>query len=156
MKTYTVKEVAFMSGITVRKAQRICVANQLPKRNGKYVIYVNDLPLFGFVNPKAEDLPNVAESMSQGVATSVAEMSLQKAIEIVQIEAAKQEMTYRVFTQEEYDELQGELREVDLLREQVQYLRNRVEKQDGVLEKLQRSIEQSNYLRLAHIKKDEE
>lgn len=155
MKTYSAKEVAFMSGITLRKAQRICVSSGLSKRNGKYVIYVNDLHLFGIANPQTKDLPNISNSLSQGVATSVAEMSLQKAIEIVQIEAAKQEMTYRVFTQEEYDELQGDLREVDLLREQVQYLRNRVEKQDAVLESLQRSIEQSNYLRLAHIKKQE-
>jgi len=40
MKTYTAKEVAFMSGITLRKAQRIFVGNGLSKRNGKYAAYL--------------------------------------------------------------------------------------------------------------------
>lgn len=153
MKHYSVKEISVLSGISLRKAQRICSKNNLFKQKGQYFIFPSDFHLFGVENPSPEDIPNIGNSLSQGVATSVAEMSLAKAVEIIQIEATKRELTYRVFTEEEFEELQGNMRELEILREQVQYLRNRVEKQDNVLESLQRSIEQSNYLRLAYSEK---
>ena len=61
---------------------------------------------------------------------------LKKAIELITIEAMKQGVQHKVFSDEEYQDLIGTISEVDFQKEQVQYLRSRVEKQDEILNKL--------------------
>ena len=64
------------------------------------------------------------------------QQQLRKAIELITLEAMKQGVQHKVFTDEEYNDLIGTISEVDFQKEQVQYLRSRVEKQDAILNKL--------------------
>lgn len=65
---------------------------------------------------------------------------LEKAIELITIEAVKKGLNHRVFTDSEYDEMVGTLAQVDNQEEQINYLRKRVEKQDEVLNKLANTV----------------
>lgn len=65
---------------------------------------------------------------------------LEKAIELITIEAVKKGLNHRVFTDSEYDEMVGTLAQVDSQEEQINYLRKRVEKQDEVLNKLANTV----------------
>jgi len=71
---------------------------------------------------------------------------LRKAIELITIEAAKQNVQHKIFTEEEYIDLIGTLDRVEHQQEQIQYLRNRIEKQDIALNNLFKSIEQRNFI----------
>jgi hypothetical protein len=68
---------------------------------------------------------------------------LKEAIQLITLEAMEQNYTHKIFTDEEYDDLIGTISEVDFQKEQVNYLRNRVEKQDEVLTKLIAQVEAS-------------
>ena len=65
---------------------------------------------------------------------------LKKAIQLITLEAMEQGVQHKVFSEQEYQDLIGTISEVDFQKEQVQYLRNRVERQDDILNKL---VEQS-------------
>ena len=71
---------------------------------------------------------------------------LKRAIELITIEAAKQNVQHKVFTEDEYIDLIGTLDRVEYQQEQIQYLRKRVEKQDEILTNLFKTIEQRNYI----------
>ena len=53
---------------------------------------------------------------------------------------------HKIFTDEEYNDIIGTISEVDFQKEQVQYLRGRVEKQDEVLKKLVQQTSERNYI----------
>jgi hypothetical protein len=55
----------------------------------------------------------------------------------------EQNVTHKIFSDEEYNDLIGTISEVDFQKEQVNYLRNRVEKQDEVLTRLIEQVEAS-------------
>ena len=71
---------------------------------------------------------------------------LKKAIQIITLEAMEQGVTHKVFTDEEYTDIIGTITEVDFQKEQVQYLRDRVEKQDEILTKLVNQVSEKNYI----------
>ena len=71
---------------------------------------------------------------------------LKRAIELITIEASKQNVQHKVFTEDEYVDLIGTLDRVEYQQEQIQYLRKRVEKQDEILTNLFKTIEQRNYI----------
>mgnify|MGYP000747455112 CR=1 FL=1 len=74
------------------------------------------------------------------------EEKLKRAIELITIAAAKQNVQHKIFTEEEYIDLIGTLDRVEHQQEQIQYLRNRIEKQDIALNNLFKSIEQRNFI----------
>ena len=71
---------------------------------------------------------------------------LKKAIELITLEAMKQNVQHKVFTDEEYQDLIGTISEVDFQTKQVEYLKGRVEKQDGILKELVDQVTQRNFL----------
>ena len=78
---------------------------------------------------------------------------LQKAIELITLEAMKKGVQHKVFTDEEYNDLIGTISEVDFQKEQVQYLRARIEQQDETLMNLSKQLtagqeiqQQRNYI----------
>ena len=71
---------------------------------------------------------------------------LKEAIEIITLEAMRQGLNHKVFTDEEYNDIIGTINEVEFQKEQVQYLRNRVEKQDTILAKLVNQVSERNYI----------
>jgi len=71
---------------------------------------------------------------------------LKRAIELITIEAMEQGVTHKIFTEEEYQDVIGTLETVSYQEEQINYLRNRIEKQDEYLQKLFKTLEQRNYI----------
>jgi cell division protein FtsB len=71
---------------------------------------------------------------------------LKKAIQLITLEAMEQGITHKVFSDDEYQDIIGTLSEVDFQKEQVQYLRERVEKQDAILTKLVNQVSEKNYI----------
>lgn len=71
---------------------------------------------------------------------------LKKAIELITIEAMRKGVQHKIFTDEEYQDIIGTITEVDFQKEQVQYLRGRVEKQDEVLNKLVKQVERRAFI----------
>jgi hypothetical protein len=71
---------------------------------------------------------------------------LKKAIQLITLEAMEQNVQHKVFSDEEYQDIIGTLSEVDFQKEQVQYLRERVEKQDAILTKLVNQVSEKNYI----------
>jgi predicted SAM-dependent methyltransferase len=71
---------------------------------------------------------------------------LKKAIQLITLEAMEQGIQHKVFTDEEYQDLIGTISEVDFQKEQVEYLRSRVEKQDTILEKLVQQVSERNFI----------
>jgi hypothetical protein len=71
---------------------------------------------------------------------------LKEAIRLITLEAMEQGVTHKVFTEEEYTDIIGTITEVDFQKEQVEYLRGRVEKQDTILEKLVQQVSERNFI----------
>ena len=71
---------------------------------------------------------------------------LKQAIQLITLEAMEQGLNHKVFTEIEYQDLIGTINEVDFQKEQVQYLRGRVEKQDEVLKKLVNQVSERNFI----------
>ena len=71
---------------------------------------------------------------------------LKQAIQLITLEAMEQGVSHKIFTETEYQDLIGTISEVDFQKEQVQYLRGRVEKQDEVLKKLVNQVSERNYI----------
>jgi len=58
----------------------------------------------------------------------------------------EQNVQHKIFTDEEYQDIIGTITEVDFQKEQVQYLRSRVEKQDEILNKLVNQVSERNFI----------
>ena len=74
------------------------------------------------------------------------QVKLKNAIQLITLEALDQGVMHKIFTDEEYNDIIGTISEVDFQKEQVQYLRGRVEKQDEVLKKLVQQTSERNYI----------
>lgn len=82
------------------------------------------------------------------------EEQLKKAIELVTIAAAKQNVQHKIFTEDEYVNLIATFDRVEHQEEQIQYLRKRVERQDEILTNLFKTIEQRNYIEAKGLTKE--
>ncbi len=71
---------------------------------------------------------------------------LRNAIQLITLEALEQNVQHKIFTDEEYQDIIGTITEVDFQKEQVQYLRTRVEKQDEILNRLVKQASERNYI----------
>ncbi len=74
------------------------------------------------------------------------QQKLKEAIQLITLEAMEQNVMHKVFTDEEYNDIIGTIAEVEFQTKQVEYLKNRVEKQDEILSSLTRQIQQRNYI----------
>jgi len=68
---------------------------------------------------------------------------LKEAIQLITLEAMEQNVQHKIFTEEEYQDVIGTLSEVNFQKQQVQYLKNRIEKQDEVLTNLSLQLDKS-------------
>ena len=74
------------------------------------------------------------------------QQKLKEAIQLITLEAMEQNVQHKIFSEEEYQDIIGTISEVDFQKEQVNYLRGRVEKQDAILQKLVDQAQQRNYI----------
>jgi len=163
---YTVKEASALLNVHPRKMTRIAQKHNLDKIDnrylftGKFLIEYHDLTS---VKRVSKDVKGLSKDVKQetilgkplepfkttNANTEIHEShqeKLKRAIELITIEAAKQNVQHKVFTEDEYVDLIGTLDRVEYQQEQIQYLRKRVEKQDEILTNLFKTIEQRNYI----------
>tara|TARA_R110000782_G_C14677141_1_gene399583 strand:+ start:164 stop:796 length:633 start_codon:yes stop_codon:yes gene_type:complete len=74
------------------------------------------------------------------------QQKLKEAIQLITLEAMEQNVQHKIFSEEEYQDIIGTISEVDFQKEQVNYLRGRVEKQDVVLQKLVNQVSERNFI----------
>ncbi len=149
MKTYSTKEAAEIVGIKERAVQYRCKRDNIRKKDNKYLITDEIISLWITKEEEANAILNAKRNANKNIAFSSEEEhqeKLKEAIELITIEAAKKNVTHKIFTEEEYVDLIGTLDRVEHQQEQIQYLRNRIELQDAALTNLIKTIEQRNYI----------
>ena len=144
MKIYTTTEIAEILQVSDRTVRTYCNIWSVPKKGRSYQITEDHLTAFrNYHQQQNENVLRLSETEAQKEDNSNA---LKKAIELITIEAMHKDLQYRVFTNEEYDDVIGKLELVDHQQEQIKYLRERIAKQDEALQQLRRTIEQRNYI----------
>ena len=110
------------------------------------------------LNKEIENLRNERDYLKEKYDTDVSELKaeltkdipyqekLKKAIRLITLEAMEQGVTHKIFSEEEYEDIIGTITEVDFQKEQVEYLRGRVEKQDTILNKLVQQVSERNFI----------
>jgi hypothetical protein len=175
MKTYSVVEASKKLGISTRAVQKRCFKAKIRKKSNRYLIteehiktwYAeitsneptnepNELKRTGTQDgtqyeavlgkPKVPFQTTGKSVIHESPGEESDEEKLKRAIELITIAAAKQNVQHKIFTEEEYIDLIGTLDRVEYQQEQIQYLRNRIEKQDIALNNLFKSIEQRNFI----------
>ena len=90
-----------------------------------------------------EELEEVKKELKEDIPH---QEKLRNAIQLITLEALEQNVQHKIFTDEEYQDIIGTITEVDFQKEQVQYLRTRVEKQDEILNRLVKQASERNYI----------
>lgn len=144
-KIYSVKEASNILKIKERVIQLRCKKDNLKKFNGRYIITEDFIKKWLKNEPKTNETnkTNVNETNERNISD---EQKLKEAIELITIAAAKQNIFYRVFTEDEYSDIIGKMELVESQNEHIQYLRNRIDKQDEILKTVFKTIEQRNYI----------
>jgi len=183
MKIYSTKEAAAKLNVLPRAIQKKCKANDVRKKDNKYLITDELLKEWNVQTSSTKDKgrrPNVQNTKElkqidlevQSLQLEIKDLhktnknlkeenknlkleltkdiphqdKLKKAIQLITLEAMEQGITHKVFSDDEYQDIIGTLSEVDFQKEQVQYLRERVEKQDAILTKLVNQVSEKNYI----------
>ena len=161
-KIYSVKEASEKTNIPPRSISYYCKRDKVRKKSNKYQItqqildkWIEDKPNnikdFATLQETCETLRKNNEDLRKTILSlqkqnkELKEQSviphkqkLKEAIQLITLEAMEQNVQHKIFTDEEYNDLIGTISEVDFQKEQVNYLRNRVEKQDEILNELVR------------------
>ena len=161
MKTFSVKEASKLIGITERSIQIKCKKDNIRKKDNKYLITEKHIKewqtksnetnisrttneQFAKLQKEIQELKEENKILKQQLKEDVPHQEkLKQAIQLITLEAMEQNVQHKIFTEEEYNDIIGTISEVDFQKEQVQYLRNRIEKQDDMLLKLSESLEDS-------------
>ena len=183
MKIYSTKEAAAKLNVLPRAIQKKCKANDIRKKDNKYLITDELLKEWNVQTSSTKDKgrrPNVQDAKElkqidlevQSLQLEIKDLhktnknlkeenknlkleltkevphqeKLKKAIQLITLEAMEQNVQHKVFSDDEYQDIIGTLSEVDFQKEQVQYLRERVEKQDAILTKLVNQVSEKNYI----------
>ena len=125
---------------------------------GGYDKTVEPLSVVQILEKEIENLRNERDYLKEKYDTDVAELKaeiykdiphqqkLKEAIQLITLEAMEQNVQHKVFTDEEYNDIIGTLSEVEFQTKQVEYLKSRVEKQDGILQELAQQMSQRNFI----------
>jgi len=157
---YSISEASEHTNISVRTMQRLCKTHNLEKQDGGYLI--TGVQLKEWMQERLKPTPNDTQrhdTTTDGGALADEEthqQKLRKAIELITLEAAKKNITHKVFTEDEYVDLIGTLDRVEHQQEQIQYLRKRIERQDETLTKLFQNIQERNYIEANEKKKEDQ
>ena len=106
-----------------------------------------DLSVIEILNKEIEKLREERDVLNAKLTEDIPHQEkLREAIKLVTLEAMDQGVTHKIFSEEEYEDIIGTLAEVDFQKEQVNYLRGRVEKQDEMLQQISAQIRERNYI----------
>lgn len=128
---------------TTRQATAIATTEELSDTN---TINVN-VDALNILKKRLKELENENAELRNELTKEIPHQEkLRNAIQLITIEAMQDGVMHKIFTDEEYNDIIGTISEVDFQKEQVQYLRGRVEKQDEVLKKLVQQTSERNYI----------
>ena len=134
------------------------VATVTPNSTGGYDKNIEPISVVEILEKEIENLRNERDYLKEKYDTDVAELKkelykniphqqkLKDAIQLITLEAMEQNVQHKVFTDEEYNDIIGTLSEVEFQTKQVEYLKGRVEKQDGILQELAQQMSQRNFI----------
>ncbi len=134
------------------------VATVTPNSTGGYDKNIEPISVVEILEKEIENLRNERDYLKEKYDTDVAELKkelykniphqqkLKEAIQLITLEAMEQNVQHKVFTDEEYNDIIGTLSEVEFQTKQVEYLKGRVEKQDGILQELAQQMSQRNFI----------
>lgn len=125
---------------------------------GGYTTTVEPFSVLEILENEIKNLRNERDYLKEKYDTDIAELKaeltkdiphqqkLKEAIQLITLEAMEQNVQHKIFSDEEYQDIIGTISEVDFQKEQVNYLRDRVEKQDIVLQKLVNQVSERNFI----------
>ena len=134
------------------------VTTVMTNSTGGYDKTVEPLSVVQILEKEIENLRNERDYLKEKYDTDVAELKaelykdiphqqkLKEAIQLITLEAMEQNVQHKVFTDEEYNDIIGTISEVEFQTKQVEYLKSRVEKQDGILQELAQQMSQRNFI----------
>ena len=162
MKKYNVSETAKILNVSTRTIQTYCKLKGLRKTKGRYQIsevQISDwkYSLQSETKRKNETKQNENETKNAKTKRNENEAnSIEKAIQIVEKFAQEKKLQLRIFSDEEFDELQKIKHEYPRLLQEIEYLKNRIEKMDqtflSLTESLQESIQNTQRFQTLHAK----
>ena len=129
-----------------------------PNDTGGYTTTAAPFSVLEVLENEIKNLRNERDYLKEKYDTDIAELKaeltkdiphqqkLKEAIQLITLEAMEQNVQHKIFSEEEYQDIIGTISEVDFQKEQVNYLRGRVEKQDIVLQNLVNQAQQRNFI----------
>jgi hypothetical protein len=171
MKTYSVKETADKLNTNTRKVQRLCKRDKVRKKSNQYLI--TDELINGWIKETTQSNDNKRQQTTQSNDTQQTNLIIQSleieienlkaentklkeiikkpldlktAIDVVTLEAIKQGVTHKIFTNDEFEDFIGTIALSEYQEEQIKYLRDRIVKQDEALISIAKQVEQRNYI----------
>ena len=166
MDIFSVKEAAEITGIPTRTIHYMCKRDNVRKKSNRYQITqellslwmdkkTDELQLSRNKEELAKELAKLTEENAslkkelqdlKEISKKELQIDLKKAIEIISLEAVRQGVTHKIFTNQEFEEIIGTIALSEQQEEQIQYLRNRIAKQDEALITIAKQVEQRNYI----------
>lgn len=143
---YTTKEASELTGAYTRKLTRLGKKHNVQKIDNTYV-FTGAFLIKHLQSEHSKTEKTDVLNVSQDRKTKEAKkLDLKEAIELITVEAMHKDLQYRVFTNEEYDDVIGKMELVEHQQEQIKYLRERIAKQDAMLQGLAKQIEQRTFI----------
>lgn len=148
MKIYTTTETAEILQVSDRTVRTYCQMWNVPKLKRSYQITDEHITAFkNYINEgENEVILDKIRLETEAQTQQAKKLDLKEAIELITVEAMHKDLQYRVFTNEEYDDVIGKMELVEHQQEQIKYLRERIAKQDAMLQGLAKQIEQRTFI----------
>lgn len=134
------------------------IATVTTNETGGYDKNIEPISVVEILEKEIENLRNERDYLKEKYNTDVAELKaelykdiphqqkLKEAIQLITLEAMEKNVQHKIFTNEEYNDIIGTISEVEFQTKQVEYLKSRVEKQDGILQELAQQMSQRNFI----------
>ena len=129
-----------------------------PNDTGGYTKTVEPFSVLEILENEIKNLRDERDYLKEKYETDIAELKaeltkdiphqekLKEAIQLITLEAMEQNVQHKIFSEDEYQDIIGTIAEVDFQKEQVNYLRQRVEKQDEAMKNIVASIRERNFI----------
>ena len=117
-----------------------------------------DENVLDILNKEIENLRNERDYLNEKYNTDTATLKSQltkdipheekvnEALRLITLEAMEQNVTHRIFTHEEYEDIIGTVASVGFQEKQIEYLKGRIEKQDEMLQEISAQIRERNFI----------
>jgi len=138
---YTISEVKEHTGIPLRTVQRLCKEHNIELKYGKYLVTGKQIKEWVEKRKQNKKHATIRHDTPTIDAGLTHQEKLKEAIELITIEAAKQNVTHKIFDIEEYEEIVGKMEIVDYQQNEILFLKDRINEQDKKINTLLKLID---------------